>query len=35
MPSYRVNTINGQDVRFVQTGVAYVAPGDGTYLKIS
>ena len=35
MPTYKVNTTNGQDVRFVQNGVAYVAAGDGTPLILS
>ena len=35
MPTYRVNTINGQDIHFVQSGVAYTAPGDGQNLILS
>ena len=35
MPTYRVSTINGQDVHFVQSGVAYTATGDGAPLAIS
>ena len=35
MPSYRVSSINGQDIHFIQNGVAYTAPGDGGVLAIS
>jgi hypothetical protein len=35
MPTYRVSSINGLDIHFVQSGVAYTAPGDGGNLAIS